>query len=212
MDETIAVSTTEGAVFGLLAFGERSGYDLARLAENSVAYLWTPSRSQIYKVLPRLVAAGLARMRHVEQERRPDKALYKLTARGRRALRAWLEEVEDEPAAGRVVFPLKLFFCDFASPETALAQLSGYRAFLLRRLEQYERARPDPAASPPRYPHHVLLHGLTRVRATLTWIDETIGAIESEARVAAPMSFDPTPGLPGTRSHQASARRHGKEK
>jgi DNA-binding PadR family transcriptional regulator len=180
MVETIAISTTEGAVLGLLAFGERSGYDLARLAENSVAHLWTPSRSQIYKVLPRLVAAGLAQTRAIEQDRRPDKALYKLNGPGRRALRAWLDEVEDAPAGGRVVFPLKLFFCDFASPKTALAQLAAYRAFLTRRLTQYERLRPDAEASRHRYTYHALLHGVTRVRATLDWIDQTIAALESD--------------------------------
>jgi DNA-binding PadR family transcriptional regulator len=174
------VSTTEGAVLGLLAFGERSGYDLARDAERSIGYLWTPSRSQIYKVLPRLVTAGLAQVREVEQDRLPDKALYKLTTQGRRALRAWLSEVEEEPASGRVVFPLKLYFCDFASPETALAQLSAYRRFLERRLEHYERLLPGAATSPERYAQHVLKHGLTRVRSTLAWIDETIATLQSE--------------------------------
>ena len=42
------------------------------------ASVWTPSRSQIYKVLPRLVANGLARVREVEQRGRPDKALYEV--------------------------------------------------------------------------------------------------------------------------------------
>lgn len=180
MAETIPVSTTEGAVLGLLAFGERSGYELAHLASRSVAYLWTPSRSQIYKVLPRLVTDGFARARHVQQDTRPDKALYRLTAGGRRALRAWLEAVEEEPAGGRVVFPLKLFFCDFASPEVALAQLAGYRASLVRRLEAYEEI--EPAAG---YPYHVLQHGLTRVRATLGWVDETAAAIERAGRPSA---------------------------
>jgi len=97
-------------VLGLLAMaGERSGYELARLAEGGIAYLWTPSRSQIYKVLPRLVAAGFARMREVEQRGRPDKALYQLTPEGHAALRSWLEDVEEEPAGGRVVFAVKLF-------------------------------------------------------------------------------------------------------
>jgi DNA-binding PadR family transcriptional regulator len=185
MAENKPLSTTEGTVLGLLAFGERSGYELARLAENSVAHLWTPSRSQIYKVLPRLVAMGLAQMREVEQDRRPDKALYKLTAQGRRVLRTWLDEVEEEPVAGRVVFPLKLFFCDFASRATALEQLAAYRAFLMRRLERYEETRPEAAASRHRYTYHVLLHGLARVQATLDWIDKTIGALESETRARA---------------------------
>ena len=50
----------EYAILGLLARGESSGYDLARAADRSIAYMWAPSRSQIYKVLPRLVAWGLA--------------------------------------------------------------------------------------------------------------------------------------------------------
>jgi PadR family transcriptional regulator AphA len=178
MAETI--TTTEGAVLGLLAAGERSGYELAKLAEHSVAYLWIPSRSQIYKVLPRLVAAGCARVREVEQRGRPDKALYELTPQGREALRAWLDEVEDEPAGGRLVFALKLFFCESASPETALTHLAAYRRFLERRLEAYERLRPQEPGSPRSYPEHVLGHGLTRTRATLAWIDETAAAIEAE--------------------------------
>src|SRR5262245_9108207 len=104
------LSTTEAAVLGLLAAsGECSGYELAKHAEAGIAYLWTPSRSQIYKVLPRLVAAGFAKAREVEQHGHPDKALYRVTAQGRAALRVWLEVVEDEPPQGRAVFLLKLF-------------------------------------------------------------------------------------------------------
>jgi DNA-binding PadR family transcriptional regulator len=174
------ISTTEGAVLGLLASGgERSGYELAKLAEGGVAYLWTPSRSQIYKVLPRLVAAGLARMREVEQQGRPDKALYEVTPGGLDALRGWLDEVEEDPAGGQVVFALKVFLCDFASPETALAHLAAYRRFLERHLDAFEQIEARAAGRPRGYEEHVLQHGLTRVRATLGWIDETAAAIES---------------------------------
>lgn len=185
MTENIPISTTEGAVLGLLAFGERSGYDLAREAETTIAYLWTPSRSQIYKVLPRLVAAGFAQMREVEQRGRPDKALYEISPAGLAALRTWLEDVQDEPVGGRVVFALKLFFCEHASPATALAQLAAYRRYLERRLEAFEALQARTANSPPGYPAHVLNHGLTRVRATLAWIEETSAAIEADAKSAA---------------------------
>jgi PadR family transcriptional regulator, regulatory protein AphA len=173
------LSTTEGAVLGLVALGERSGYDLALVAEDSVQHLWTPSRSQIYKTLPRLVAAGLARKREVEQQGRPDKALYRISSSGRAALRSWLDEVEDEPANGRIVFPLKLFFCEFASAGTAQAQLSAYRRFLERRLERYEGLRDGPPRFESAFPRHVLHHGLARVRATLAWIEETEEALVS---------------------------------
>jgi PadR family transcriptional regulator, regulatory protein AphA len=181
------ITTTEGAVLGLLALaGERSGYELAKLAESGIAYLWTPSRSQIYKVLPRLVATRFACLREVEQRGRPDKALYQLTPEGLAALRRWLEDVEEEPAGGRVVFAVKLFLCDFASPTTALAHLAAYRRYLERSLEAFERLEGPAAASPHRYPEYVLQHGLTRVRATLRWIDETNAAIEADPNRVVP--------------------------
>jgi DNA-binding PadR family transcriptional regulator len=179
--ETISLSTTEASVLGLVAFGERSGYDLARLAETSVAHIWTPSRSQIYKVLPRLVAARLADAREVAQKRRPDKSLYSISPLGARTLRAWLDEVEEEPVGGGIVFVLKLFFCDFASDETALAQLAGYRRYLERHLATYEALERDTGAPEFVYPHYTLQHGLTRVRATLAWIDQTVAAIASRS-------------------------------
>jgi PadR family transcriptional regulator AphA len=175
--ETTSLSTTEASVLGLVAFGERSGYDLAQIAEKTVAYMWTPSRSQIYKVLPRLVAARLADAREVAQKGRPDKFLYSITPLGARTLRAWLDEVEDEPVGGGIVFVLKLFFCDFASEETALAQLAGYRRYLERRLTSYEALDREPGESAFVYPPYTLQHGLTRVRATLAWIDDTVAAI-----------------------------------
>ena len=181
--ETNSLSTTEASVLGLLAFGERSGYDLAQIAENSVAYLWTPSRSQIYKVLPRLVASGLAASREVAQERRPDKSLYSITPSGTKTLRTWLDEVDEEPVGGGIVFVLKLFFCDFASEDVALAQLAGYRRWVEQRLASYEALERD-GESEFEYPGYTLQHGLARVRATLVWIDETVAAITAKRQTS----------------------------
>src|SRR6266581_9576139 len=101
------LTTTEAAVLALLAIeGERSGYDLAKLVEKAIAHVWSPARSGLYAVLPRLVEAGLATRRVVAQSTRPDKQLYRITRDGRRALAAWLETVE--PGA-RDTFFLKLF-------------------------------------------------------------------------------------------------------
>lgn len=174
MDNTLSI--TEGAILGLVAFGPRSGYDLARLAEDSVEHLWTPSQSQIYKTLPRLVGWKLVLRREIKQQARPDKSLYKISAQGRKALRRWLDEVEEEPARGRVVFPLKLFFCEFASPGTAQAQLAAYRRFVTRRLERYKALRDGRRRFDSTYPRLVLQHGIARAEATLAWIDETAAA------------------------------------
>jgi PadR family transcriptional regulator AphA len=175
-------STTELTVLGLLAFGQRSGYDLRRLAEESVGYIWTPSRSQIYKVLPRLVAAGLATAREVEQDRRPDKAVYTITTQGRKTLRAWLAEIEQEPPNASTIFALKLFFCDLAQPQVALAQLNAYREFLTRRLDAYEQMRTEPTEQERMFPQLILARAIARIQATLDWADGVDAAIAKRTR------------------------------
>jgi PadR family transcriptional regulator, regulatory protein AphA len=176
------MTTTEHAVLGLLAFGERSGYDLARAASRSIGYMWAPSRSQIYKVLPRLVEWGLATTREVEQQGRPDKALYRLTPAGRQALRSWVEEVEDDPAGGNSVFLLKLFFGWTAAPEAAANQLEAYRGLLERRLAEFEALEAGLEDDEPVHSRIALRHGIARARATLEWVEDARRLLERGQR------------------------------
>jgi DNA-binding PadR family transcriptional regulator len=182
-------TTTEMAVLGLLAEGERSGYDLAQLARRTIEAMWAPSRSQIYKVLPRLVDAGLATRREVEQQGRPDKAIYRVTAAGRDELVAWLGRVDDPPEQEGGLFLLKVFFGRYAPPAAALAQLAGYRAWLERHLGTYERMLGGLEADEPVHSRIAILHALARIRATLTWAEETRLALERA----------PAPGKPARR-------------
>jgi DNA-binding PadR family transcriptional regulator len=181
--ETISpTTTTEYAVLGLLAFGERSGYDLVRAADRSIVFIWTPSRSQIYKVLPRLVERGLASSREVEQQRRPDKALYRVTPAGMGALRAWIDDIDEDPAAGSSLFLLKILFGGFTEPASAAAQLTAYRDWAARRLERYEEIERNPSPERTIYGLLALQHGIAHARATTEWADralEALGAVQA---------------------------------
>lgn len=182
MESSERLTTTEYAILGLLAGGESSGYDLARTADRTIVYMWSPSRSQIYKVLPRLLAWGLATSREVEQRGRPDKAVYRITPAGRSTLRAWLEDDAEDPERGGDLFLLKLFLAGAAPPEAALRQLDAYRGRLERRLgvfEQMERELPD---DEPVYGRVALAHGLAQVRATLAWVEDARPQLERDAR------------------------------
>lgn len=123
-----ALTTTECAVLGLLARGPQSGYDLKKAIDNSVGYFWGPAKSQIYAVLPSLVEAGYAKSRMVAQVRWPDKQVYRITARGRAALRRWIEETPASPTPDRNPLLLKIFFGEHASPEVLLEQVRARRA------------------------------------------------------------------------------------
>src|SRR6478672_1974982 len=84
------VTLTECAVLGMLARKERSGYDLLKAIERSVGFFWTPAKSQLYALLPKLVERGLLEAKRIEQDKRPDKTVYRITPAGRRALREGL--------------------------------------------------------------------------------------------------------------------------
>lgn len=74
------------AVLAALLDGEASGYDLAKDFDASVANFWAASPQQLYRELDRMAAEGLISARLVEQDRRPNKHLYSLTAAGRARL------------------------------------------------------------------------------------------------------------------------------
>jgi PadR family transcriptional regulator, regulatory protein AphA len=173
------LDTTTVAVLGLVALQPGSGYDLARLADRSVGYLWTPSRSQIYKVLPRLVSRGLATAKRVRQRDRPDKALYSITPAGRRILRRWLSQIGDEPSGGNSTFALKLFFCDLVPQQTAQAQLDGYRQFLESRLSRFRQMVRTPSPAENIFPQLILHRAITRIEATLIWVEQASEALSA---------------------------------
>ena len=132
--QTTTLTTTEAVALGVLAEGERSGYDLLKRVEASVGHIWSPAKSQLYAILPRLVDAGLARRRTVRQETRPDKQLYTLTPAGKRAVRSWLEHTEPRSFDELM---LKVFFAKLVPRAALLAQLERAREEQLEALEEY---------------------------------------------------------------------------
>jgi PadR family transcriptional regulator AphA len=174
-----AIPTTSYAVLGLLTFGEMSGYDVAKVAEQSIGFFFTPAKSQIYSELRRLVSLGFATEREVEQDRRPDKRLYRITDRGRRALREWLETAEMESAEIKSPFLVKVFFGAHMSREALLAQVKEMRrrdAEQLQVLKQIETMIKDQAEM--FFPNLTLRCGLAHTRAVIRWEDEVIRELE----------------------------------
>ena len=142
-----SLTTTEVAVLGVLTWGPMSGYDVKKTVDSTVGYVWGPAKSQIYVVLPRLVEDGLATSRTVAQSQRPDKTLYRITAAGRAALKAWIEETPPPPDPDRNPLLLKIFFGDVSSPDVLADQVRERRREAERLREALEGfdAEADPA-------------------------------------------------------------------
>ena len=171
-----ALTVTEAAVLCLLAAnGPSSGYDLAGHAARSVGHVWAPARSQLYAVLPRLVADGLADVAEVRQPTRPDKRVYELTAAGEAALAGWLETVE--PGAADA-FRLRVFYGGLMPQEALVAQLEGFRDELRERLEAFAAIEEtNTGAGHDRFHRLMLRYGRARAEAELAWADEVLSEL-----------------------------------
>jgi DNA-binding PadR family transcriptional regulator len=172
------LTLTEYALLGLLAReGTSSGYDLMKAAAGSVGYIWAPSKTQLYTVLGRLVDAGLATRRDVPQPDRPDKSLYRLTAKGRRALGEWLDDLDVPDDVERQPFLLKLFFGGHGNPDAIVRQLEAYRDAAAERLETYraiERHIVEHDDLERHFGYITLRFGIARAEATIAWADATL--------------------------------------
>jgi DNA-binding PadR family transcriptional regulator len=97
------------AVLALLSEGESYGYELRAEFQDAVGPQWGELNiGHLYQVLERLVRDGLVIKRAVEQDRLPDRVVYRLTAEGRRELRNWLRTPFVRQAGYRDDFFLKL--------------------------------------------------------------------------------------------------------
>ena len=137
-----ALTTTEAAVLGVLTWGPMSGYDLKKAIDSSVGYFWGPAKSGIYALLPRLAESGLATSRQIAQSGRPDKRVYRITARGRAALRTWIRTHPPLP------IPIETHCCSSSSSAPSRRRKSSPRRSASA--EKGRAARPDPGRVRPR--------------------------------------------------------------
>ena len=85
----IPVNATAAAILGLLHDGPLTGGELVAAAGERFGGFFSVTRSQVYRELPALTAAGLLRLG--EQGPRASQQ-YVLTPAGKRAFRTWLAE------------------------------------------------------------------------------------------------------------------------
>jgi PadR family transcriptional regulator, regulatory protein AphA len=165
--DEIELTPTSHIVLGLLSmFGQATPYDLKRMVSASVGRFWTFPHSQLYAEPARLARAG-----YVTEEREKDgrrRKLYRITDRGRTALKSWLEVLTPEPYVLRDPALLKLFFGADAR-ELATAQLETHR----QKLAEYETLAEADTGDTRRGPWLALELGTRHERETVNfWAEQ----------------------------------------
>src|SRR5262245_9777057 len=177
------ISSTRFALLGVLCWGPKSGYDIRKELEDTVAHFWSESFGQIYPALKELVADGLATVRIVPQDGKPDRKIYTLTTRGRSELARWLGEPV-RPQGVRSELCLKLWFGSHAPVEASIRQVEAFRATQAARLAEYRRVEGQAARELQGDPAGVfflltLRMGLAIAQACVGWSNEALATLSA---------------------------------
>jgi DNA-binding PadR family transcriptional regulator len=153
----------------LLAKSPAHGYELKQAFEQIFGATSPPlNAGQIYTTLGRLERDGLVSSQLITQEDRPDKKVYDITAKGRKALEQWLNS-DEEITPPRDNFFLKLILARLAGIAEPKSLITRQRRIYLQALHRFNNLRfslsPDPVSD-------LLLEGtVLHLEADLKWLD-----------------------------------------
>lgn len=123
---TIKLSPTSYLVLGMVRLGVSSGYAIKKAADGSTQNFWPISLALVYPELARLEQGGLLRRRSDPRGGRARSA-YTITAKGEKALAAWLRSPKVAPVQIRDEAMLKLFLADALGDDDQLALIRALR-------------------------------------------------------------------------------------
>ena len=175
----MAENRSRYAILGALTVEAMSGYDIRQFFAETLKYFWVENYGQIYPMLKLLHAERL--IRPLTKDGSSGRTVYKITACGHRALRAWLAEPA-RPQPRRNELLLKLFFAREASPGATAAQLAQFRQRHENLASTYAKIAHQieiESATDPKLPNWLatLSYGIRVSRALLEWCGEAERAL-----------------------------------
>jgi PadR family transcriptional regulator, regulatory protein AphA len=125
---------------GALTTGEKTGYEIKRCFEEAFSHFFAAGYGSIYPALDELTRRGLVTCTVVEQDKRPDKKVYRLTEAGRRAL---VDDLRSTPPRHKIrsEFLVLMYFAQLLPPERlgeVMDEMVAHWDGLLRELEAAE--------------------------------------------------------------------------
>jgi len=175
----ISLMALRYALLGALADQPRTGYELLKHFQQSLAYAWPASHSQIYPELARLLEDGL--IEQTGSGARNSKT-YAVTDAGIAEVRAWLRDTAPDRRV-RSDAALRTFFLWLLEPAEAREQLEGERGYWQGVLDEFVRIREEPTGrnKKARAFRIALEGGIRTVEARLAWLEDALAEIESDA-------------------------------
>lgn len=108
-----------------------TGYGIAKWFDGPLGHFWDTSHQRVYRALAKLHADGWVDYQVVEQDGKPDKKVYQLTALGEQELHKWMQTPLRMPVINEA-FLVKLYAAD-------LSYVSDLAQELELRLQQHRQ-------------------------------------------------------------------------
>lgn len=193
--------STGHVLMGLLALGDRHGYDLKKEHDEHFAGAKPLAFGQVYATLERLQKKHHVVPVEVERVDGPDRTVFRLTPDGRSELDRWLGEVVapapdvSNPLAVKATITLLV-----GDRDQAVRYLSNQRAAHLGRMRHYTQIKTNPSASLP----EILAadYAIAHLDADLQWLDLALDRIHAlhDVITSTPNNSPNIPALSATAS------------
>lgn len=167
------LTTTSYVILGHLALRDWSTYELAQQMKRSTRHFWPRAQSKIYEEPKKLAAHGLATATREFTGRRP-RTTYAITAKGRTALRRWLDEPTQLPVV-EFDAAVKVQFAEQGTKEQLLSTLRAVRAQAEEVREQHVALAADLATTGGPFPDRLHVNELVmgfmweQTRTVIAW-------------------------------------------
>jgi DNA-binding PadR family transcriptional regulator len=155
------------ALLALLSEGEAHGYQLLKLFTQRLGPFWHPNIGQVYQLLHELERRGLVARRDQRAGTRLRR-IFRVTARGERALRTWLARRPGWPPPLRDEILVRLLAVERHGPDALLEQLARQEAEYRRYLDTLNEERARSGAALARQLAHEAALG--QAEAYLRWL------------------------------------------
>src|SRR5687768_5774580 len=168
------------ALLGALADRPRTGYELLKHFEQSLAYAWPASHSQIYPELARLREDGLIEQTGAGAR---NSKTYAVTGAGLAEIRRWLRDTDPDRRV-RSDAALRTFFLWLLEADEARAELEREREYWRERLRELEaiKARPRGPGRKEQAFGIALEGGIRSIETRLEWLSWSERELETNTQ------------------------------
>jgi DNA-binding PadR family transcriptional regulator len=166
-------ASPEPVLLGFLMSGPAHPYELRRRFDQGLGRVWRVGQSHLYAYLKRIEAEGFATVEVEEQEDRPSRNVYSLTAKGRKRFLEWLRSPAPHMRNLRLELLARLYFFRELGLEGQDELLARQREVIEERRASIKRAMEEAEDG---YWRLVLDFRLSEMEAVIAWLGRCSGA------------------------------------